>query len=72
MRTEEGRGCEAAEAVKASEDFVEDDGEAGPGCFCFCFGGEREWSGFGIEESGGVADCFDEGVLEEGITRRSC
>lgn len=52
MRLEERGGAEAAEAVEAGEDFVEDYGEAGPGC--------GRWVG-GSGEEGGRANCVDEG-----------
>lgn len=58
---EERSGAEAAEAVEACEDFVEDYGKADPlvrvigRCWCCgCFG-EEGWVG---------ADGLDEGVLE--------
>lgn len=60
---EEGGGAEAAEAVKAGEDFVQDYGEAGPLVGIVGVGLGDDLGPVG-EEGGVGADDLDEGVLK--------
>ena len=77
VEVEEGGGGEGAEAVEAGEDFVEEDGEAGPVWGGVSMGVEGGmWGGLTVGVGGGIdggegvgADDFDEFALEEGVAR---
>lgn len=65
VQGEVGGGGDPGKTVEAGEDFVEDDGEAGPGGRLRLAGGESVG-----EELGMSAHDLDEGVLEERVTEK--